>query len=162
MTNRDNPEASEGTTEATGPGLSDTRRTRSEHLTEEEMNAAALAHGSVLLGFITGGLAGVATAFVLWLIYKDKSRYVAFHALQAIAFQLLLTVATVVVGLAIVLSALTICLIPLALILLLGVIALPFAQLLYGLYAAYETYYGADFVYWQVGDFVGRQMTTAN
>jgi len=111
------------------------------------MNAAALAHGSVLLGFITGGLARVATAFILWLIYDDKSNCVAFQALQAIAFQLLLTVATVLVGLAIVVSALTICLIPLALILLLGVIALPFAQLLYGLYTAYETYHGADFVY---------------
>jgi uncharacterized Tic20 family protein len=162
MTNRDHPDASEGKTEATGPGLNNARRTRAEHLTEEEMNAAALAHGSVLLGFITGGLAGVATAFILWLIYREKSTYVAFQALQAITFQLLLTIATVVVGLAIVVSALTICLIPLALILLLGVIALPFAQVLYGLYAAYETYYGADFEYWQVGDFVRRQMTTTN
>lgn len=135
-----------------------TPRKRAEHLTEEEMNMAALAHASVLLGFITGGLAGVAIAFIIWLIYKDKSRYVAFQAIQAVAFQLVLMGVTIAAVVAIVVSALTICLIPLALVLLLGVIALPFAELFYGLYAAYETYYGADFMYWRVGEFVKQEM----
>lgn len=137
-------------------------RKRAESLTDEEMNMAALAHASVLLGFLSGGLAGVPVALVIWLAYKDKSRYVAFHAMQSLVFQLGLVAVAMVVLLAIVLSAVTICLIPLALVLVVGIIALPFAHLLYGLYAAYETYYGADFRYWKVGDVVQQQMEASH
>lgn len=158
MTGEEKQTAEEHVPEVSEPIKQYTPRNRAEHLTEEEMNMAALAHASVLLGFITGGLAGVAIAFIIWLIYKDKSRYVAFQAIQAVAFQLVLMGVTIAAVVAIVVSALTICLIPLALVLLLGVIALPFAELFYGLSAAYETYYGADFMYWKVGEFVKQQM----
>jgi uncharacterized Tic20 family protein len=136
-------------------------RQRAEHLTNEEMTIAALAHASVLLGFASGGLAGVAGAFLIWLVYRDKSRYVAFQAMQSLVFQLAWGGATIVAALAMVLSILTICLIPLGLVLLLAVVVLPFAGLFYGLYAAYETYYGADFLYWKVGPFVQQQMESA-
>ena len=136
-------------------------RERAQHLTNEEMTMAALAHASVLLGFASGGLAGVAGAFLVWLVYRDKSRYVAVQAMQSLAFQLAWAGATIVAALAMVLSILTICLIPLGLVLLLAVIVLPFAGLFYGLYAAYETYYGADFLYWKVGQFVQQQMGSA-
>jgi uncharacterized Tic20 family protein len=136
-------------------------RQRAEHLTNEEMTMAALAHASVVLGFASGGLAGVAGAFLLWLVYREKSRYVAFQAMQSLAFQLAWAGATIVAAVAMVLSILTICLIPLGLVLLLAVIVLPFAGLFYGLYAAYETYYGADFVYWKVGPFVQQQMESS-
>jgi uncharacterized Tic20 family protein len=75
-----------------------------------------------------------------------------------VAFQLVLMGVTIAVVVATVASALTICLIPMALVLLLGVFALAIAELFYGLYAAYETYYGADFTYWKVGEFVKQQM----
>jgi len=133
-------------------------RQRAEFLTNEEMTVAALAHASVLLGFASGGLAGVAIAFLIWLVYREKSRYAAFQALQALVFQLAWMAATIVAALAMALSILTICLIPLGLVLLLAVVVLPFAGLFYGLYAAYETYYGADFLYWKVGEFVQQQM----
>jgi len=133
-------------------------RQRAEHLTNEEMTAAALAHASTLLGFATGGLAGVAAAFLIWLAYREKSKYVAFQAMQALVFQMAWMGATIGVAAAMVLSILTICLIPLGLVLLLAVVGLPFAGLIYGLYAAYETYYGADFLYWKVGEFVQQQM----
>ena len=131
-------------------------RQRAEFLTNEEMTVAALAHASVLLGFASGGLAGVAIAFLVWLVYREKSRYAAFQALQALVFQLAWMAGTIVAALAMALSILTICLIPLGL--LLAVVVLPFAGLFYGLYAAYETYYGADFLYWKVGEFVQQQM----
>ncbi len=133
-------------------------RQRATHLTNEEMTAAALAHASTLLGFATGGLAGVAAAFLIWLVYREKSKYVAFQAMQALVFQMAWMGATIAVAAAMALSILTICLIPLGLVLLLAVVGLPFAGLFYGLYAAYETYYGADFLYWKVGEFVQRQM----
>jgi len=133
-------------------------RKRAEHLSNEEMDMAALAHASVLLGFITSGLAGIIVALLIWLSYKDRSDYVATQSLQAVVFQLLLVPVTIVGALAIVLSALTICLIPLALLLIPLLIGLPLAELVYGLYAAYQTYYGADFDYWIVGQFVRDQL----
>ena len=136
------------------PGPTPTGRKRAEHLKNEEMDLAALAHASVVLGFVTSGLAGVVVAILIWLSYKDRSDYVATQALQAVVFQLLLVPVTAVAGLAIVLSALTICLIPLALLLIPLLVGLPLAELVYGLYAAYQTYYGANFDYWIVGQFV--------
>jgi hypothetical protein len=38
------------------------------------------------------------------------------------------------------------------------VLILPLAQLGYGLYAAYETYQGRDFRYWQVGESLEKEM----
>jgi uncharacterized Tic20 family protein len=49
----------------------------------EERTLAAVAHGSVLM-FGTGLVA----AIVIWATQKDKSRYVAFQSLQALAYQL--------------------------------------------------------------------------
>ena len=132
-------------------------RQRATHLTNEEMIVSALAHASVILGVVTGGLAGVAIALVLWLIYKDKSRYIAFQAMQALVFQLAIAAVLLLAGITMVISFVTICLIPVGLILLLALIALPFAALFYGLYGAYETYYGEDFQYAWVGELVTKQ-----
>ncbi len=143
------------------PPPTPTPRQRAEHLSNEEMTMAALAHASVLLGFASGGLAGVAGAFLLWLVYREKSRYVAFQAMQSLVFQLAWAGAAIAAAVAMVLSMLSICLIPVGLVLLLAVIILPFAGLFYGLYAAYETYYGADFLYWKVGPFVRQQMESS-
>ncbi len=137
-----------------------TSRQRAAHLTNEEMTAAALAHASTLLGFATGGLAGVAAALLIWLVYREKSKYAAFQAMQALVFQMAVLGVTIAVAAAMVLSMLTICLIPLGLVLLLAVVGLPLAGLFYGLYAAYETYYGVDFLYWKVGELVQQQMAT--
>jgi hypothetical protein len=78
--------------------------------------------------------------------------------MQSLAFQLAWAAITFVGAVIATVSVLTVCLLPLGLLLFLGVIAVPIASLVYGLYAAYETYYGADFRYWQVGDFVAQQM----
>jgi len=144
--------------QAEEPASAPSGRKRAEHLSNEEMDMAALAHASVLLGFITSGLAGIVVALLIWLSYKDRSDYVATQSLQAVVFQLLLVPLTIAGGLAIVLSALTICLIPLALLLIPLLIGLPLAELVYGCYAAYQTYYGADFDYWIVGQFVRDQL----
>jgi uncharacterized Tic20 family protein len=155
LVTEDKPHAEEPASIASG-------RKRAEHLGNEEMDMAALAHASVLLGFITSGLAGIVVALLIWLSYKDRSDYVATQSLQAVVFQLLLIPVTIVGGLAIVLSALTICLIPLALMLIPLLVGLPLAELVYGLYAAYQTYYGADFDYWIVGQFVRDQLQSRN
>jgi len=52
---------------------------------QDERVVAALAHISVLLPLI-----GVIAPIVIWVTQKERSRYVAFQAMQAIAFQLLI------------------------------------------------------------------------
>jgi uncharacterized protein len=49
---------------------------------------AALAHVSAILPFM-----GVITPIVIWATQKDKSEYVAFQALQAVVYQLLMILA---------------------------------------------------------------------
>jgi len=49
---------------------------------------AALAHVSALLPFM-----GVIAPIIIWATQKDKSEYVAFQALQAVAYQLLMILA---------------------------------------------------------------------
>jgi uncharacterized Tic20 family protein len=55
--------------------------------THNERTLAALAHASVLLNLFSG-FGGAIAAAVIWATQKDKSPYVAFQALQAVAYQL--------------------------------------------------------------------------
>src|SRR5256885_17236393 len=47
---------------------------------------AMVAHLTVLLNLVTGFL-GVVAALVIYLVFKDRSRYVAYQSLQAFVFQ---------------------------------------------------------------------------
>ncbi len=51
--------------------------------TQDERVMAALAHISAILPFM-----GVTPPIVIWVTQKGKSKYVAFQALQALAYQL--------------------------------------------------------------------------
>ena len=51
--------------------------------TQDERIMAALSHVSALMPFM-----GVIAPIVIWVTQKDKSRYVAFQSLQALAYQL--------------------------------------------------------------------------
>ncbi|HSJ55202.1 MAG TPA: DUF4870 domain-containing protein [Anaerolineae bacterium] len=55
--------------------------------TQDERTLAALAHGSILLGLFTSGIGGIVTALVIWVVNRQKSAYVAHHALQAMVYQ---------------------------------------------------------------------------
>ena len=54
----------------------------------DERTWAMLAHLSILANLITGAL-GPVIALIIYLVYKDQSRYVADQALQAFLFQLI-------------------------------------------------------------------------
>jgi uncharacterized protein len=58
---------------------------------QDERVMAALSHISALLP-----LMGVIAPIVIWVTQKDKSRYVAFQALQALVYQLSMVVAWIV------------------------------------------------------------------
>jgi uncharacterized Tic20 family protein len=123
---------------------------------EQERTWAMLAHLSILANLVTG-LLGIAIALVIYLVYKDRSRYVAFQSLQAVVFQLIVWLGGgVVVAMAwIVISLLMIvlvgfCLIPLGIV----ISVIPLAALCYGVLAGIQCNEGQDFRYWLVGDWV--------
>lgn len=124
----------------------------------DERTWAMLAHLSVLLNLVTGFL-GVAGALVIYLVYKDRSRYVAYQAMQAFLFQLifwaggglLIGVMWAIVG---ALSAVLIgiLLIPFAVVLTLIFLLMPLFALVYGVVGAVQASNGEDFRYWLIGD----------
>src|SRR5688500_11424927 len=75
------------------------RITEIRETTSEERTWAALAHASGILTLLVGvgsmGLGAIPRVFaplVIYLVYKDRSKYVAFHAAQAFALQVVGTV----------------------------------------------------------------------
>jgi len=147
--------------------------------TSEERTWAALAHASTVLTLIVGlptaGLSGIILVFIpllIYLAYRDKSRFVAFHAAQAFAAQIAATVgffvailagALVIVVLGVVSAILIIILIGILLMvvtffvaLVIGMIwaAYPFVFGGFSIVAAIETANGRDYHYPYVGRWV--------
>ncbi|HEY5269895.1 MAG TPA: DUF4870 domain-containing protein, partial [Anaerolineales bacterium] len=54
----------------------------------DERTWGMLSHLSVLLNLVTG-FGGPIAALIIYLVYKDRSRFVAYHALQSLVFQLI-------------------------------------------------------------------------
>ncbi len=131
----------------------------------EERTWAMLSHLSVLTNLITGFLGPIA-ALVIYLMFRDRSRYVAYHALQSMIFQLiwwggggvLIGVMWAAVG---ILSALIvgIVLIPIACIFTPIIGLMPIAALVYGTVGGIQTSQGEDFRYWLVGGWVRGTLT---
>lgn len=127
---------------------------------DEERTWAVLAHLSAALNLFTGFL-GLVAALVIYLVYKDRSRFVAFHAMQSLVMQsvlwlgggILAAVFGVITGLlSVVLIGL--CLVPFAI--MLGL--LPLASLVYGVVGAIQVGQGSDFRYYKMGDWAESLM----
>lgn len=119
---------------------------------QDERTWSMLSHLSVLLNLITG-IGGPIAALVIWLFYKDRSRRVAFHALQSLWYQvawavLLLIGWTVTFVLSFVFIGLL--LIPVMLL----VSLVPFVH---QCYAAYKVYQGVDYRYPIIADMVDKE-----
>lgn len=128
---------------------------------QEERQWAMLAHLGVLANLFSGFL-GPVIPIAIYLIYKDRSRYVAYQSLQGLVFQLIWwvgggvltgiawaitgTLSTVLIGL--------LC-IPFACI----ISAMPLVALVYGVYAGIQCNQGADFKYWLIGDWFRNTLT---
>jgi len=131
----------------------------------DERTWGMLAHLSVLVNLVTG-FGGPIAALIIYLIYRNRSRFISYHALQSLIFQLigwygggtLIGIMWAIVG---VLSALIIgvVLIPFALVFTLICGLLPLGTLIYGCYGAYQVSQGKDFRYWLVGDWVRGTLT---
>jgi uncharacterized Tic20 family protein len=109
---------------------------------QEERTLSVLSHLSMFLNLLTGFLGPVA-ALIIWLVYKDRSRKVAFHALQSMWYQIgwlvILAVGWTVTGL------LTMILIGFLLIPVMAVVSVvPFVH---AAYAAYRVSKGEEYRY---------------
>lgn len=127
----------------------------------DERTWAMLAHLSILLNLVSGVLGPIA-ALLIYLLLKDRSRYVAYQSLQAFLFQLIFWVgggalAAVAWAISGVLAAI-----------LIGVLCMPIAALLslipigavvYGIIGGIQCSQGQDFRYWLVGDWVRKSLT---
>lgn len=127
---------------------------------EDERLWSMLSHLSMLLNLVTGIL-GPLAALLIYLVYKDRSKKVAFHAMQSMVFQLvtwvggglLIGAIWVITGL---LSAVIIGLlcIPFAALLTIPLAALPIVGVIYSIVAAIQVNSNQPFSYWLVGDWV--------
>jgi uncharacterized protein len=122
----------------------------------DEHTWAMLAHLSVLANLVTGFLGPIA-ALLIYLVYKERSRYVAYHSLQSLVFQLVFwigagAVAGISWAISGVLSAVLIGLLCMPIACLISIV--PLGALVYGIVGAVQVSQGQDFKYWLVGDWV--------
>ena len=117
--------------------------------TRDERTWSVLAHLSMFLNLFTGFMGPVA-ALVIWLVYRDRSPEVAFHALQSMWYQLAWVV---ILGAGWALTGLlTVVLVGFLLIPVMAVLTIvPFVH---AGYAAYKVSDGEDYRYAFVGDLV--------
>jgi uncharacterized Tic20 family protein len=126
----------------------------------KEQNWAMLSHLSILLNLFTGFL-GPIVAFIIYLVYRDRSRYIAYQSLQSTIFQLIVWVgvglligAIWLVTLFLSIFLIGLLCVPFALLGTIFLLFVPLASLVYGVYAAVKCSHGEDFRYWLVGDWV--------
>lgn len=122
----------------------------------DERTWAMLAHLSVLVN-LTSGFLGPVIALVIYIIYKDRSRYLAYQSMQAFIFQLVAWVGAGALVAAVWIFT------GISSIFLIGLLCLPFAcmvsalplvSIVYGVIGGVETARGEDFRYWLIGDWV--------
>lgn len=127
----------------------------------DERQWAMFAHLGVLVNLVSGFL-GPLVPLAIYMIYKDRSRYVAYQSLQALIFQLIWWIGGgIITGIAwAITGALSAVLIGIFCIPLACIISfMPLIALGYGIYGGIETSQGKDFRYWLVGDWVRSTLT---
>ena len=112
---------------------------------QDERTWSVLAHLSVLLVFVSLMPFG---ALLIWLIYKDRSEKVRFHALQALWYQIAWVV--ILAAYAFISLILTLLLIGIFMFFLLPVLVL--IPVIHGCYATYQVSQGVDYRYPYIAD----------
>lgn len=115
----------------------------------DENTWSVLAHLSIFLNLVTGFLGPVA-ALIIWLVYRERSPKISFHALQSLWYQVAWLV-IIAVGWTITIF-LTVIIIGIVLIPVM--IALTLAPLVHAAYAAYKVNQGVDYRYVWIADMV--------
>jgi uncharacterized Tic20 family protein len=140
----------------------------------DERTLAGLAHGSILLGLFTNGVGGILAALVIWLVQKEKSAYVAGQALQALVYQAVVFVVTMLAWCCWGVLWMVVLFVPLfsnptawetappaglwvGLILMLVPLGIWGLTILYGLWGAVRCFGGHDFKYAIIGNWLDSQ-----
>ncbi|MGH3088717.1 MAG: DUF4870 domain-containing protein [Rubrobacteraceae bacterium] len=126
---------------------------RAAQMTQDEKTWSILSHLSVFLNLFTGFIGGPIASFIIWLVYRDRSPRVAFHALQSTWYQIpwlvLLWAGWGITWL------LTVVLIGFLMMpVMLVITAIPF---IHAAYAAYKISEGQDFRYPVIADMISRR-----
>jgi uncharacterized protein len=123
---------------------------------DEERTWAMLAHLSILLNMVSGIL-GMVAALIIYFVYKDRSRFVAYHAMQSFIFQAITWIGVVLVAFMLITFGGVFAFLIIPLLCLFGglllLLVVP-ASLIYGIIGAVKVNNSEDFRYWQVGDWV--------
>ncbi len=108
----------------------------------DEQTWSMLAHLSILLSLITG-IGGFVAALIIWLVYKDRSDRVAFHALQSfwyqVAWAVILTIGWSLTGI--------LSLVFIGLLLIPVMLLATLVPIVHQCYAAYQVNNGMDYRY---------------
>ncbi len=104
--------------------------------TGDERAWSALAHLSTFLNVFTGFLGPVA-AFVIWLVYKDRSPAVASHAMRSVFYQLA-WLSAILVGWTVTIALMTVLIGFLLVPVMIPVTLAPFVQASYEAWRAYQ------------------------
>lgn len=119
---------------------------------QDERTWSMLSHLSVLLSLITG-IGGPVAALVIWLVYKDRSQRVAFHALQSLWYQVawivILSVGWMLTGI--------LSLIFIGLLLIPVMLIATIVPIVHQCYAAYKVNQGVDYRYPIIADMIDRE-----
>lgn len=125
---------------------------------QEARQWAMFSHLSVLINLFAVFM-GAVVPLIIYFLYKDKSRYVAYHALQAFIMQAICSFG----GLLIAVLAGAMMSIPIVGLICIPVACvfglLPIVALVYGVYGGIQVNKGEDFKYWQIGDWVRSTLT---
>jgi uncharacterized protein len=114
---------------------------------QDERTWSIIAHLSVLLLIV--GLMPFG-ALLVWLLYRDRSRKVRFHALQALWYQIAWIV--ILVAYSLVSAVLSLIIIGIFMFFLLPILAL--IPLIHGCYAAYRVSQGVEYRYPYIADMI--------
>ena len=114
---------------------------------QDERTWSVIAHLSVLVALV--GLMPFG-ALLVWLLYKDRSRKVRFHALQALWYQIAWIV--ILVAYSLVSAVLSLIVIGIFMFFLLPILAL--IPLIHGCYAAYKVSQGVEYRYPYIADMI--------
>jgi uncharacterized protein len=114
---------------------------------QDERTWSVIAHLSVLVELV--GLMPFG-ALLVWLLYKDRSQKVRFHALQALWYQIAWIV--ILVAYSLVSAVLSLIIIGIFMFFLLPILAL--IPLIHGCYAAYKVSQGVEYRYPYIADWI--------
>ena len=112
---------------------------------QDERTWSIIAHASVLAALV--GLMPFG-ALIVWLLYKDRSQKVRFHALQALWYQIAWIL--ILVAYTLVSAVLSLIIIGIFMFFLLPILAL--IPLIHGCYAAYQVSQGVEYRYPYIAD----------